>query len=180
MYRCCHSRRKERTRTVTLKFFRSELIYDIGNYAYIEADIIDPRNPRNDHAQHQVFDVVQDGNIDRVTRSLDLAHSKCVELLYPYTKTKVPEKSERDDILKENPVYLIEMVVPDDFSDSTVSLLENLVHEYLICYVLYDWFMMTLPGSAAAYRNKMSDLESEIATAKSIRMRRVRRTMSPF
>lgn len=163
-----------------LKFYRSELLYDIENYSYIEGDIMDPKNPRNGHAQHQVFDVGQDGNVDRVTRSLNIAHSKCVEMLYPYTKTEIAMETERDDVLEENPVYLIRMLLPDDFSNSTVDLLKNLIHEYMVCYVLYDWFSMTLPGSALLYKGRMEDLKSDIETAKSIRMKRVRRTLSPL
>lgn len=75
----------KRTKVVSLEFSRKALIYDISNCAYVEGDVM----PADDeHSKHQVFDIAEDGNIDRVTRILDLAHAECVEMMYPYTKVE--------------------------------------------------------------------------------------------
>ena len=73
---------------VTLTFKRAELLYDASNYSFVEADIM-PQD--EEHTKHQVFDIAQDGNVDRVTRVLNLAHSECVELLFPYAKEDIPD-----------------------------------------------------------------------------------------
>ena len=59
------------------------------NYSFVEGDIM---QAEDEHARHQVFDIGQDGNVDRVTRILNLVHSECVEMLFPYTKEAVREE----------------------------------------------------------------------------------------
>lgn len=59
--------------TATLTFFRKELIYDVANYAYVEGDIM---QPDEEDSRHQVFDITQQGNVDRATRILNLAHTE--------------------------------------------------------------------------------------------------------
>lgn len=58
-----------RTKTVKLLFKRSELLYDIKNYAYVEGDVM---QVNTEHDRHQVQDIGETGNIDRVTKCLTL------------------------------------------------------------------------------------------------------------
>lgn len=81
---CCSDNQLQ-TKSVTLTFKRSELIYDAENYSFVEGDIMKTDDA---HARHQVFDIGQKGNIDRVTRVLNLAHAECVEMLFPIQKRK--------------------------------------------------------------------------------------------
>ena len=90
-----------------------------------------------------VIDVGQDGNIDRVRRVLDLAFAEVVEALFPYTKLDVIEGERLNDDLLEREGYDIDLCVPLGFSRTTLSLLENLIHEYAVCCVLSDWLSMT-------------------------------------
>ena len=69
-------------RYVAFEFKRNELLYDIGNYAFIEGDILEDED---EHRRHQLIDINEAGNIDLVDRMLALAHSECVEFLYPYS-----------------------------------------------------------------------------------------------
>jgi len=165
------------TKTVTLTFQRSELLYDISNNAFVEADIM---GEGNEHAQHQTFDIAEDGNVNRVTRMLNLAHAECVEILYPFSKTAVENTETRSDALTEATSYSIVLSVPETFSKSTVDLLEHYIHEYLICRVLADWFSITKPEAAANWRGKMEEAKQSILDAKSIRLKRIRRGMSPL
>lgn len=86
----------------------------------------------DEHARHQVFDIGQDGNVDRVTRILNLVHSECVEMLFPYTKEEISDKQEPlDNVMTVPEEYLITLVLPVEFSLSTVKLLKHLIHEYM-------------------------------------------------
>lgn len=163
--------------TVTLNFLRSELLMDIKQAAFVEADIM---KEGEGHAQHQTFDICEDGNIDRVTRVLSLAFSECVELLYPFTKDPVDVEEVRDDQLVEDQRYILTMHVPETFSKTTVDLLEKYIHEFLICRVLADWFSITKPEAAANWKKKAAEVEESIHDAKSIRTYRIRRKCSPF
>lgn len=174
---CIRDNAESHVRTVTLTFKRSELLYDIRNYAFVEGDIM---SPSEENARHQTLDIGEDGNIDRVSRVLGLAHAECVEFLYPFTKTAVEEEESRNDILDAPEEYVITLSVPDTFSKSTCDLLERYIHEYLVCRALADWLTVTKPQAAANWLAKTEDAKDEILGAKSIRMKRVRRGMSPF
>ena len=84
------------TLKVTLTFKRDQLLYDIKNAAYVESHVMPPDT---EHAKHMVADVGEEGNVDRVTRVLDLGVSMCREMLYPWAKKDIVN-TELDDIPK--------------------------------------------------------------------------------
>lgn len=173
---CCSE--NQQIKSVTLTFKRSELLYDAENYSFVEGDIMETDN---DHARHQVFDIGQSGNVDRVTRILNLAHSECVEMLYPYTKEEISDKQEAlDDVLVAPEEYHIVLTLPEDFSLSTVKLLKHLIHEYLVCKALADWMSITNPSSQANWEDKIMNLRVRIQTSLVSRKGKVRRKLKPF
>lgn len=176
MYPCCSS--QQQTKPVTLTFKRTELIYDAENYSFVEGDIM---KADDEHARHQVFDIGQSGNIDRVTRVLNLAHAECVEMLYPYTKQEIPDEQEAlDNVLDAPEAYHIVLNLPIGFSLSTVQLLKHLVHEYLVCRVLADWMSITNPSSQANWEEKFKAMKSRIQTSLVSRIGKVKRKLKPF
>lgn len=176
MYPCCNS--QQQTKPVTLTFKRSELLYDAANYSFVEGDIM---KADDEHARHQVFDITQEGNIDRVTRVLNLAHAECVEMLYPYTKEEVPdEQAALDDVLTTPEAYVIVLNLPIGFSMTTVQLLKHLIHEYLVCRVLADWMSITNPSSQTNWEEKFSELKTKIQTSLVSRTGKIRRKCKPF
>lgn len=175
---CCGNVSERQTMTVPLTFKRAELLYDAENYSFVEGDIM---KADDEHGRHQVFDITQSGNIDRVTRVLNLAHAECVEMLYPYTKEKIPEGQEPiNDILVEPEEYKIILTLPADFSISTVKLLAEMIHEYLVCRVLSDWMSITNPASQANWEEKMARIKNKIQTCLMSRVGKVRRKLKPF
>lgn len=171
---------KKRTKTVTLTFLREQLLYDIKNLAYVEGDVL---ADDAQHSKHQVQDIGEDGNIDRVTRMLDLAIAHCVEVLYPVSKIDVVDGTVLNDNLTETATYTITLLVPDDFSQTTVNYLEQLIHNLLVYYVLADWMSIANvanPQSAANWAAKAQDLEDEIKSKLNARTGRVRKFQSPF
>lgn len=165
---------------MTLTFLREQLLYDIKNIAYVEGDVL-PDDAQ--HSKHQVQDIGEDGNIDRVTRMLDLAMAHCVEALYPYSKTDVESGTVLDDVMNEEYEYSVTLLVPDDFSDTTAKYLEQLIHNLLVYLVLADWMSIANvanPQSAANWASKAEDLESEIKRRLVARTGRVRKFQSPF
>lgn len=138
-------------RSVTLVFSRDALLYDISNIAYAIAD----SNASDDaHGLHLIQDIVEDGNVDRVTRTLDLVHAACVEALYPYTKAECDDGMQLDDALAETPIYTIAMRVPKKFSATSAKYLEQLIHEYLVCAALADWLSITRADLAETWYSK--------------------------
>mgnify|MGYP007069848134 CR=1 FL=1 len=151
-------------RTVTLKFLRSQLLYDIKNYAYVEGDVM---GEEQQHAHHVLVEIGEDGNVDRVNRILAVVHSAVIELLYPWTK-QVPIEEEIDDCLYAPDEYLIELHVPQDISRTTMQLLSKLVHEFMVYSVLADWLSITNPKAAENWAAKAKATEVEITKAKTI------------
>lgn len=170
--RCVDNTNGMQTETlkVTLTFKRSELLYDIKNYAYVESYIMPAET---EVAKHTVADVGEEGNVDRVTRVLDLGVSMCREALYPYAKKDIVQTA-YDDTLQERAQYVIVMKVPTTFSQTTLTLLERLIHEYLVCRGVADWLSITNPEKAEIWLSKAADAESELRVAVNTRMTRQR------
>ncbi len=164
-------------RKVTLLFSREALLYDISNIAYVEADVMKEDAP---HERHQVFDITQDGNVDRVTRILDLVHSQCVEALYPYTKDECEDGTELNNNFDETDTYQIVMSVPQQFSATTARYFEQLIHEYMVDMVLAEWLMITKPESAANWASKATAILEEIKSKLNARSGRILRPLRPF
>lgn len=171
---CCKCKN---TKPLALTFKREELLYDIKNLAYVEADIMETDDA---HQRHQVFDIGEDGNVDRVTRMLDLAFATCVELCYPYAKTPARDHMEITDTFYETDVYILSLRVPEDFSATSHILLEHMIHEILVDSVLADWLSITKPGAEAKWLEKLQTLKDEIKGVLSNHGRRVRRTLTPW
>lgn len=176
---CCSGRaREEETLTNRLVFLRTELIMDIENYAFVTGDVAPPQVDA--HGRHMVFDVAEDGNEELATRLLNLAHAECRELLYPFTKKETEEGVELDDRLARPAEYVIEMRVSKGFSRTTVLLLRELIHDYMICRVLTAWLGITLPEVMPLWRERLEGLKESIRTAASRRARPLRRKQSLF
>jgi hypothetical protein len=175
---CCGC--KEETRNVSLKFMRAELLYDVKNYAYVEADVMgEPGDSKVQHAQHQLADIGEAGNIDRVSRILDVVHTAVVEMLYPFTKQEVVEE-EIDDRLIEPTEYVVEMTVPISVSKTTVKLLSRLIHEYMVYRVMADWLSIMNPAAAQGWMARAEETQAEIERAKNMRRTAMVRKTHPW
>lgn len=162
---------------VMLIFLRNQLLYDIANCAHVEGDIMEEDAQ---HARHQTQDLTDDGNVDRVTRVLDLVHSQVVELLYPFTKIPTEDELIMLDALIDKPSYVVELTVPSDFSQTTVEYLSKLIHELLVCRSLADWMSITNPAKAQSWAEKAQTAQDGVKRALAMRMGRVRRRLSPW
>lgn len=164
---------KEETK-VSLTFNTSELMYDIKNCAYIEGNIMP-----DDEKKFQVRDIAEDGNNDRVTRVLNLAHAECVEMLYPYTKMDV-SSAEKDNILELPDIFKIDMNVNSGFSQTTINMLSILIHEYMVNRVVADWMSINKPESQANWEFKLEETRYKIKSAIVHRQGMIKRRLQPF
>lgn len=165
-----------KTRAV-LTFKRDQLLYDIKNCAFIEGSVAEAEV--SDHVRHMIQDIGEDGNVDRVTRVLDLVVAECREKLYAFTKHAV-HRPELDDQFKETDVYGIVLDLPAGFSQTTLNYLEKLIHEYIVYSTLADWFGTTLPAKAGLWAGKAQNMEREIQASMHVRIKRTRVSLHPF
>lgn len=164
--------------SVLFTFKVSEILYDVSNYSYVEGDIL---SEAEEHLRHQVMDVCESGNIDRVKRVLDLVHSECVEMLYPYSKKSLENFSDvYSNELNNKECYYIELQFPIGFSQTTIEYLRNLIHEYMVCRVVGDWMSITNTRSESKWEAKATIIRNKISISLLSRTGKIRRKLSPF
>lgn len=163
---------------MTIDLKREELLHDIKSMAYTEGELMATKGQDSHHVQ----DICEEGNIDRVNRMLDMAHAECVELLFSYTKEAIEPITWQNNEPKCEccSVYSIEMHMPATFSRTTVTMLKNSVHNYMVAYVLSDWLKITNAAAAAKWTEQCEDMKEKIKEALNFRVGRVRRTLTPF
>ncbi|MCD8295661.1 MAG: hypothetical protein LUE27_10545 [Clostridia bacterium] len=140
--------------TVALTFRRGELMYDASNLCAIEGDLM---GDDQQHSRHLTMDIDEENNIDRVNRVLNTSWAEMVELLYPYTKRRIQTAEEPlpwTDRPSAPNVYVIDLSLPEDFSVTTVNLLERLIHDWLVYRVLEDWLSIVNPQASEKWREK--------------------------
>ena len=167
------------SKRATLRFLRSELLYDIGNVAFVLGDV---KPEEEQHSKHQLQDITQEGNIDRVTRMMDIAIAECTEILYPYTKAEAQDNAVMDDKLVETPCYDISLLMPDGFSKTTQVLLVRYIHEFVVARVLMDWLLIADPAGNGyeSWSAKCASAKESIEKMMNRRTGRVHRPTRPF
>jgi hypothetical protein len=173
---CTNNSASAQSRKVTLRFKRANLDYSIGNYAYIEGDVM---SDESEHNRHMVMDILAKGNRDKVTRILSVVHAAVIEMLYPFTKQDAIEEVVDDDIF-EPEAYIVEITVPQTFSRTSVHLLSRLIHEFMCYNVLADWLSITDKDAAENWASKAAALKEEIDSVKNMRTGVLRRKLHPF
>lgn len=172
------TRVREKRATVTL--LAEELLHDIANMAYMEGDLMDGGDG---HAAHQVRDICEDGNRERVLRVISMAVAKCRERLYPYTREDAADGTLLDNTPEEREEYVISLLLPEDFSKTTLDYLAKLLHEYITCTALADWLTIAnteKKASAATWAAKAEEAQEQVTKIINLRRTRVRRTVSPI
>ena len=163
-------------RVVRLKLLRNQLLYDIKNYAYVEADVM---GEEKQHAQHVLAEIGEEGNVDRVSRILAVVHTAVIEMLFPYTKTE-PIEEEIDNCLHAPEEYVVELSVPNTMSRTTMHHLSKLIHEFMVYCVLADWLSITNPQAAANWSAKAEAIKKEIEEVKNLRRKAFTRATHPW
>ena len=69
---------------VMIELQKKELVFDIKNTAAAYADSISS-SVEDSHLIHNIYDVGEDGNRDKLARILDSAVEDCKEMLFRYT-----------------------------------------------------------------------------------------------
>lgn len=163
-------------RTTTISFRRDELIADVERMA----DLLSHDLAKESHVRHMLADICQDGNIDRVCRSMSLAYQLCQGFLHRFTRTDIGDNETFCNAFCWPEAYRMVLNVPDNFSEGAVTLVGHLVHEYICTYVLWDYLTLLRSELAAEWNSKLSSLEEQIKNAAQLPGGRYRRPLQPF
>lgn len=154
------------TRRITLRLNRERLLYDIQNYAYIEAQTVGADTPER---KALTFDICQDDNVARVNRTLSIAHGEIMELLLPYSRSELPDEVVIDNSCRTPSEYVCALNVPSTISGTSIHLLAKLAHEYMVCRALADWFLMSKPEASQQWELRGVAATEAMSEAKNFR-----------
>ena len=138
---------------------KQELVYDIKNTAYIYADA-QTKKDDDPHTLHNIFDVAEAGNMDRLARILDSAVEDCREMLYRFCKIDMYgggfDTNEWEECIgspaNDEEVYYLVMVMPRDFSATSVHTLAVYIHDFIVYQSLYEWMILVYPDGAEQFQ----------------------------
>lgn len=159
-----------------LLFEEEELKYEISNVAYASGDVArindnyghDLLGDKSEYYLHQWKDVCEDGNYERVKKTLGLAFGEVEQLLYRYTAQSNRRCSVIDnDDSHERVEYVVELKAPETMSYTTCEYLLRLIEEYAVNRVLEDWASIAFPEVMERWKLKAVETADKIKHARS-------------
>jgi hypothetical protein len=160
---------------VHIEIKRTSLYDRIEHGAYLTSEGMD----EDGHARHLVRDLMQEGNKERVDDLLGIAFGECLEMLFPYVKRPADDVTEIPDDRELGEVFDFLLLVPRTVSSTTLTLVRELMREYMVCTVLASWIGTVAPDAAEVWAARAEEARVEISIALEGRMK-VRRRLHPF
>jgi len=173
---CCR-KKKDETREVVITIHRKDVMYEIRNLGYVEGDVMDGENG---HRKHQMQDIGEDGNVDRVTRIMDLAFAECCNACGRYAYEEIEDGMTDDDAYREETGYVLRLKMPRAYSQTGIRLLTKYIHEYMVDCVMAEWTELVNPESTARWREKCAVLAEQISVTLAARYGVMTRPTRPF
>ena len=181
MKTCCNGHK------VMIELLKSELVYDIKNTSYTFADSISS-GVSDLHSIHQIYDVGEEGNRDKLARILDSAVEDCKELLYRFTKMEMLgsgfDSNEWEECIgsptNEEESYYLAMRMPNGFSKTSVHTMTVYIHDYIVNQCLYEWLMIVYPDGADRFWSLAEEKKQKIKDASNRSAVSARIALHPF
>ena len=172
---------------VMIELQKKELVFDIKNTAAVYADSISS-SVEDSHSIHNIYDVGEDGNRDKLARILDSAVEDCNEMLFRYTKMEILgggfDSNEWEECIgsptNEEEAYYLAMRIPQGFSKTSVHTMTVYIHDYIVNQCLYEWLMIVYPDGADRFLALAEEKKQKIKGASNRSAGRARITLHPF
>jgi len=173
---CCPEVHGCQWKRLLLVLSEEELRFDIANIAFAQGDVArvsdnyghDLLGDKGEHYLHQWKDICEEGNYERVRRVLEQSMGKIEHMLTRYSAFVTHRDLSLDNVNQENrKEFVLELKVPNTFSDSNCWYLLRLINEYMTCRVLEDWASITLPEVMERWMNKRMEVEEDLKEARS-------------
>ena len=153
-----------------------EVLADIGSAAWLEQEL----HPEADrHRRHQMADICQRDNVERVWRVLGVAVAEVrLALLAILASRGDPLGSNELDRPECWSFSFCGQLAPD-----ILTFLKEKIHEYLVASVMADRTAVIIPGACAVWQMRAADALvalREAAASSAGRLRPVRRPLWPF
>ena len=172
---------------VMIELLKKELVYDIKNTAYTYADSISS-SLTDPHLIHNIYDVGEVGNRDKLARILDSAVEDCKEMLFRYTKMEMLgggfDSNEWEECIgsptNDEDAYYLAMRMASGFSRASVHTMTVYIHDYIVNQSLYEWLMIVYPDGADRFLALAEDKKQKIKDASNRSAGRERIRLHPF
>lgn len=172
---------------VMIELLKKELVYDIKNTAYTYADSISS-SVTDPHLIHNIYDVGEVGNLDKLARILDSAVEDCKEMLFRFTKMEMLgsgfDSNEWEECIgsptNEEEAYYLALRMPKGFSSTSVHTMTVYIHDYIVNQALYEWLMVVYPEGADRFWALAEEKKEKIKNASNRSAVRARIRLHPF
>lgn len=134
---------------ITIK--KESVLHDVANLAFVIADI---HGNADAHAVHQTFDIVEEGNIDRVARIMGLAFSEIETVMSPVmSPRRLPSRlKDRSAVARDYSLTLRDDLCGEMAVEAVA--IHRIMQEFMVCKVLADWLSVTLPSLSGIWKEK--------------------------
>lgn len=154
------TRRPMRYRLLLL-FDQDDVLYEIANLAAAQGESSRIEDATGEKME-QFKNICEEGNRDRVLRTVPLAISKCEKILSAWTKNRMMDHLSLDNALQDKPEFVMEMVVEEHISANIAYALLRFIQEYIEVYVLEDWAGITYPEGRPYWAERLAGIEAEL------------------
>lgn len=156
-----------------LHILSREVIDDVRSAAWLESQL----HPELDlHRQHEMADICEPGNIERVWRVLGLSMAEARMALTPLLAD--PRMIPEDNILQNPPEWRLDLRQP--LSSTSRLYLREKVHELLVARVMSDRTGVIIPQATPIWSTRAETALSSLAEASSSLPGFARRPLTPF
>lgn len=170
-----------------VEMVKQELLYDIKNTAYIFGDS-QKKADTDTHTLHNIFDVGEEGNRDKLARILDSAVEDCREMLFRFAKDEMRgggfDSNEWEECVgspcNEEEAYYLAMMMPSGFSSTTVHTMTVYIHDYIVNQSLYEWMVLVYPDGAEQFKLLAEEKRQKIKDASNRSANHARIRLHPF
>ena len=156
------------TNTATIRIDKDSIFEQIAKKtSYIGSKM------KDEDAYDNIFTTDEDKEF--FEEHFELAHAECVEMLFPYAMKEITDSEEVQD-----DGYSIVITVPKEMSQTTVSLVERQINEYIVSRLIAEWMMVCNIDSHSYWLERYTSIRKQINRTLLSRMKPLRRTSRPF
>ena len=167
----------KKEKIVTMNINVAQILYEIQNNSHIIAE--QTLNNENDNFERAAnMQPTEENELQLINRYINIALAECTEMLFPYTKEEIVDSDINCNTGAD--VYSMALTLPNDFSMTTVTLLRNLIPEYVVCRALANWMSVANPAIQEIWGIKCREVKNKIQSALLSRVGKMKRRLKPF
>ena len=125
----------------------NEVLSDIRSAAWLESEL---HQDLDRHRRHQMADICEEGNIERVRRILGVSEA---EIRLTLQNILVPDRHSSHTNVLEQPDFLtFRFLFP--LRESSLTFLKEKIHDYMVAAVMADRSAVIIPECAAIWQER--------------------------